>query len=891
MKKNNRNARRGLVLAAIALLAANTVFTQPFWIETFANQATAATNWVHGGVNAGTGVWTWTSDPEAGVPGFPAFNASTATDGYFYFDSDANDENNAHDVTLTGVGNPAGCTGKNNVHVRFQYQYSEFNTPAQAFVGVSTDGMNFTYYEVLANALEDELLQGIIDVALPEASNQPQVWLQFRWTGEWEYHFKLDDIELYDAVGPVPCDQNPMAIICDNLDAYNTANPLGPQAAWWTTWSGTEGGVEDGIVSAEQANTAPNALKIVSTDAAGGPQDVILNLDTKTTGRYELKWNMYIGTGQQGYYNIQNVVPVATGDWNLHVFFEEDTIGRVREVFNGPLLTQFAYPHDRWFGVRHVIDLDNNLIAVYVDSSLVIKRSFTKNLGGIEFFGPNQFNTYYTDDIEYVQLPAVVYQEDNCATAFDLTQYLGKAVNAPQVTGIYNNTMATAATTDPPVTCWGENLNNTTLDVVNTSMWYTFTGDGKEYHIETVPCTAASYIGGNNPATIGDTQMLLFAGDDCSDLTPLVCNEDLHASGSPDWRAGLDIATASGQNYYLLVDGFELGGVVATGEFCIQITQIPAITCADGKAGTFTLANNGLVCFGDNINSYLTTDLNAFVLPEIGPVYGLVWSITAAPVPTGTWPGAIPGVVSTIISPTPNLLNGPNNGAGLQPGQYYLTWSVIAGGTLINSAAPARVFNVNPAGGCFFNSPSLPFIFLPNLQPIDAIAAITQPTAGNSDGAIALTVTGGLADPPGNPSVLLYSWSGPNGFTANTQHISGLAAGAYDLTITDPSGCVDPFKLIVDVTTGVKGPAAVQLLRISPNPTDGLTVLDLQLAGRAGVRLELSNTLGQVVETFDAGAVSSLRHPLDLSQLANGVYLLRLTLGHEVAQRRVVLQR
>ena len=97
---------------------------------------------------------------------------------------------------------------------------------------------------------------GWIDIPLPQADNQAQVWIQFRWEGNYEYYWKVDDIELYIPTGPVPCDQNPMAIICDNFDTYNTALKLGPQATWWTTWSGTEGTTEDGIVTTEQANTA-----------------------------------------------------------------------------------------------------------------------------------------------------------------------------------------------------------------------------------------------------------------------------------------------------------------------------------------------------------------------------------------------------------------------------------------------------------------------------------------------------------------------------------------------------------------------------------------------------------------------------------------------------------
>ncbi|UPT68693.1 MAG: Ig-like domain-containing protein [Sphingobacteriales bacterium JAD_PAG50586_3] len=50
------------------------------------------------------------------------------------------------------------------------------------------------------------------------------------------------------------------------------------------------------------------------------------------------------------------------------------------------------------------------------------------------------------------------------------------------------------------------------------------------------------------------------------------------------------------------------------------------------------------------------------------------------------------------------------------------------------------------------------------------------------DGSIDYTVTGG------SPAYSV-SWTGPNGFTANTQDISGLCAGTYTIVVTDVNGC------------------------------------------------------------------------------------------------------
>lgn len=85
------------------------------------------------------------------------------------------------------------------------------------------------------------------------------------------------------------------------------------------------------------------------------------------------------------------------------------------------------------------------------------------------------------------------------------------------------------------------------------------------------------------------------------------------------------------------------------------------------------------------------------------------------------------------------------------------------------------------------------------------VSVETQPISctDGSDGAISATVTGGTPD-------YSYSWTGPDGFTANTSDISGLTAGTYDLTVTDANDCeteisvdlpdAQPLELAADIT-------------------------------------------------------------------------------------------
>ena len=50
----------------------------------------------------------------------------------------------------------------------------------------------------------------------------------------------------------------------------------------------------------------------------------------------------------------------------------------------------------------------------------------------------------------------------------------------------------------------------------------------------------------------------------------------------------------------------------------------------------------------------------------------------------------------------------------------------------------------------------------------------------------------------GGIGVPKFNWSGPNGFAANTEDISGLEPGSYTLQITAPDGCVTSYNYIVE---------------------------------------------------------------------------------------------
>jgi hypothetical protein len=160
---------------------------------------------------------------------------------------------------------------------------------------------------------------------------------------------------------------------------------------------------------------------------------------------------------------------------------------------------------------------------------------------------------------------------------------------------------------------------------------------------------------------------------------------------------------------------------------------------------------------------------------------------------------------------------------------------------------------------------SLLLLFTGSLSASDLNFAVTDESGGMSNGAIDMTITGGVAP-------YVYSWSGPSGFSAATEDISGLTTGTYTITVTDKYCGLATTTVFVDATTGI-AEAAANNLEIFPNPGNSLvTITSAQQMNKATIRL--INVAGVVV--LEKTNISGNTFALDISSFANGLYFLEL---------------
>jgi len=183
----------------------------------------------------------------------------------------------------------------------------------------------------------------------------------------------------------------------------------------WTTWSNAPCGSEDGSISNDFAQSGTKSAKVENTT------DLLLLLGDRTTGNYELSWNMYVENTTAGYYNLQHFEAPGT-EFALEIYFFQNGTG---ELTAGGINTSFTYPKATWFQCKHLINLDNDLIQLYVDDELVSEWPFsyqsgsttgTNQLGGVDFyagFTNTETPRYYFDDVVLKDAEVIpVYMND-----------------------------------------------------------------------------------------------------------------------------------------------------------------------------------------------------------------------------------------------------------------------------------------------------------------------------------------------------------------------------------------------------------------------------------------------------------------------------------------------
>lgn len=184
-----------------------------FWEEEFISEGLPA-GWTTEDASGGMGVWSWCNDPvNAGtcIINWDTYSgqhegnffSGSGENGFLFMDSDAlGSVVPDHMVQLTTT--PIDCSGQPEVWVKFESLIGVFGLDAtnNALLRVSTNGTDWTDFNIFeittTDRWSDNPEYSFIDIS-SVAVGSSTVQLQFSWTGNYEYYWLLDDVQLYDA--------------------------------------------------------------------------------------------------------------------------------------------------------------------------------------------------------------------------------------------------------------------------------------------------------------------------------------------------------------------------------------------------------------------------------------------------------------------------------------------------------------------------------------------------------------------------------------------------------------------------------------------------------------------------------------------------------------------
>ena len=253
-------------------------------------------------------------------------------------------------------------------------------------------------------------------------------------------------------------------------------------------------------------------------------------------------------------------------------------------------------------------------------------------------------------------------------------------------------------------------------------------------------------------------------------------------------------------------------------------------------------------------------------------------NVTPGPVAAFSYPATGSNCAGSTGTVTPTLATGSTAGTFTSTTGLTINATTGAVNLATSTAGTYTVTNTLPASG--------------NCGVTTATATITvnptpaRPTITPTYNGTVTTLTSSSAT--GNQ--FYFNGTAITGATGQTYVVNGSATtyGSYTVVVTNSFGCASQASVVTTVTTTRAGIAGASLL-VYPNPTPTGQVT-LELSGfRSTTQLAVIDALGRVVraETLPATA-GTVTHSLDLSKVASGVYMLRLTNADGVETRRLV---
>lgn len=649
-------------------------------------------------------------------------------------------------------------------------------------------------------------------------------------------------------------------LFSDDFEAYTTG-ALGPQSTSWTTWSGTEGGAEDGIVSTAQASSGTKSIYFNSTAASGGPQDCVLDFGPLyNSGVFTFTADFYVNANKSAYFNFQGSQTIGSL-WALNVNMSNGTVS-IDDGISADLAIG-SYTPATWFTLEIEANLTLGLWRAYIDGTQIgVWENGVNTLASIDLF-PLQGSQFYVDDVSFDQQAYALPTLNAAVSGLDMGGNIATQSVTPTIT------VMNAGTT--PVTSFSVSLNYGGLPYVQNitgvnlaslaSQVVSFPGVVLAAGSSTVTATVSNVNGGAND------------NDPSDDAASIVINPVVPAPGK---MVVGEEATGTWCQWCprgaVYMDLFEQ----EYGQFWAGI----AVHNADPMADAVYDAGMGQLIGG---YPSALVDRGTDVDPSgMGPqFFNRLQTAPTALIENGaTWD---PATRMLYVSVTADFQASANNNYKIA---CVLTEDEVTGTGGGWSQSNAYAGGTNGVMGGYESLPNP----VPAAQMVyNHVARSIQPSFAGFANSFPATVNAG------DNHTVNFLFILPQGWDETKIHIIGM--------LIDPTGKIDnagKATITEAVDNGLQfGTVAnVESLSLSqvddrfqlfPNPTSSSATVALTIQEASTVELTISDMSGKVMNQRDYGQLSgSYTIDLPTADFPAGIYLVELTINGEKQVKRLV---
>ncbi|HTF02994.1 MAG TPA: T9SS type A sorting domain-containing protein, partial [Bacteroidia bacterium] len=214
-------------------------------------------------------------------------------------------------------------------------------------------------------------------------------------------------------------------------------------------------------------------------------------------------------------------------------------------------------------------------------------------------------------------------------------------------------------------------------------------------------------------------------------------------------------------------------------------------------------------------------------------------------------------------------------------GQYMYMWSTGDSTSSITVPGPGGSYTltvVDVTSGCDGTDSSIV-----NINAIPTVTATASTTSPCTDDANVILT--------GSPAGGTFTGTSVTG----NQFDPSIGGGSYVViyNFTDVNGCPGADTVVIDVSpcVGINEPFVAAGMNVYPNPNAGMFVFTAADQDCNELTIEIVTVEGQVVQTNKHSNVQgNFTEEIDMTEFANGVYIMRVTTDGAVFTQRIVKQ-